>query len=200
VVSAWNLLLRMCVVLWESGHGMNIAGNAAVTGRRKRKYSLLPLLVVLFLISYGLLTNLVLQQDKTIDSQRTLVHLLLKDSLQLSALRKAERQQSQANSRASISNSRGHAPSAKIPVIQVPPAKSESTKVAPEKVPSEKVSSEQVPSIQAPLTQVPLTQIPSGKNNAKTQRKSGKAQKPAPNRPPAELTDPSDMRRVPFVI
>jgi hypothetical protein len=172
---------------------MNIAGNAAVTGRRKR--SLLPLLVVLFLISYGLLVKLVWEQDRTIDSQSTLIHLLYKDSLQLSAMRKAERQQSQANSRASISNSRGHAPSAKIPVIQVPPAKSESTQVAPEKVPSEKVSSEQVPSIQ-----VPLTQVPSGKNSAKTGRKSGKAQKPAPNRPPAELTDPSDLRRVPFVI
>jgi hypothetical protein len=198
VVSAGNLLLRMCVVSWESGQGMNIAGNAAVTGRRKR--SLLPLLVVLFLISYGLLVKLVWEQDRAIDSQSTLIHLLYKDSLHLSALRKAERQQSQANSRASISNSRGHSPSAKLPVIQVPPAKSESTQVAPEKVPSEKVSSEQVPSIQAPLTQAPLTQVPSGKNSAKTGRKSGKAQKPAPNRPPAELTDPSDLRRVPFVI
>ena len=171
---------------------MNIAVNSAVTRRRKR--SLLPLLIVLFLISYGLLTNLVLQQDKTIDSQRTLIHLLYKDSLQLSAMRKAEKEKSQANSAASASNSRGHAPSARIPVIQVPAAKTESTQIAPRKVPSEKVSSEQVPSIQ-----VPLTQVPSGKTSAKTRRR-GKTQKPAPNRPPAELTDPSDMRRVPFVI
>ena len=101
---------------------MNIAANAAVTGRRKRKHSLLPLLVVLFLISYGLLTNLVLQQDKTIDSQRTLVHLLLKDSLQLSAMRKAERQKGQADPdrRASVNSLQAQAHAPKIPVIQVP--------------------------------------------------------------------------------
>jgi len=160
---------------------MNTAVNAAVTGRHKRKHSLLPLLVVLFLISYGLLTNLVLQQDKTIDSQRTLVHLLLKDSLQLSAIRKAERQRDQADAgrRASVNSLQAQAHAPKIPVIQVPSQ--------PQNGPSAQVRSEQVQS----------EKVPSGKQNgAKTDRKTGKAEKRVPNRPPAELTDPSDMRRV----
>ena len=167
---------------------MNIAVNAAVTGRRK--HSLLPLLVVLFLISYGLLTNLVLQQDKTIDSQRTLVHLLLKDSLQLSAMRKAERQKGQADPdrglfrwgvRAGSSQAQAHAP--KIPVIQVPS------------------QSQNGPSAQVRSEQVQSEKVPSGKQNgAKTDRKTGKAQKRVPNRPPAELTDPSDTRRVSIAI
>jgi hypothetical protein len=170
---------------------MNIAVSAAVTGRRKR--TLLPLLVVLFLISYCLLTTLVVEQNKTIDSQRTLIHLLFKDSLHLSALRKAERQKAQLHPGpgASVSSSQGkvRVPSAKIPVIQVPSTQ----------IPSEKVSSEKAPSIQVPLAQVPSAQVPSGKTNAKTRRK-GKTQKQMPNRPPAELTDPSDMRRVWFAI
>jgi len=160
---------------------MNIAMNAAVTSRRKRKHSLLPLLVVLFLISYGLLTNLVLQQDKTIDSQRTLVHLLLKDSLQLSAMRKAERQKGQVDlgRRASVNSLQAQAHAPKIPVIQVPSQSQNS--------PSAQVRSEQVQS----------EKVPSGKQNgAKTDRKTRKAQKRVPNQPPAELTDPSDMRRV----
>jgi len=156
---------------------MNIAVNSAVTRRRKR--SLLPLLVVLFLISYGLLTNLVLQQDKTIDSQRKLIHLLFKDSLQLSALRKAERQKGEADPgrRASVNSLQAQVHAPKIPVIQVPSEKGPSAQVRSEQVQAEKV--------------------PSGKQNgAKTDRKTGKAQKRLPNRPPAELTDPSDMRRV----
>ena len=164
---------------------MNIAANAVVTGRRKRKHSLLPLLVVLFLISYGLLTNLVLQQDKTIDSQRTLVHLLLKDSLQLSAMRKAERQKGQADPgrRASMNSLQAQAHAPKIPVIHVPSQA--------QKSPSAQVRSEQVQS----------EKVPSGKQNgAKTDRKTGKAQKRVPNRPPAELTDPSDTRRVSVAI
>src|SRR5947199_10740886 len=48
---------------------------------------MLPVLVLLFLVSYGLMTMLIVEQGRTIDSQRTLVHQLLGDSFQLSALR-----------------------------------------------------------------------------------------------------------------
>jgi len=48
---------------------------------------MLPLLVVLFLISYVLLTTLVVLQNRTIDAQRGLIHLLFKDNLHLSAMK-----------------------------------------------------------------------------------------------------------------
>ena len=165
---------------------MNVAVKPSGMSRRKR--SLLPLLVILFLISYGMLTKLVLEQDRAIDSQRTLIHLLFKDNLHLSALKKAQgHDQSKASQ--GTSGSSVQSPSSKISVTQIPPT--------------------QVPSVKGPSTQAssekgPLAQVPSGKtreqNSAKTDRKSGKAQKPAPNRPPAELTDPSDMRRVSVAI
>jgi hypothetical protein len=56
----------------------------------KRKSSLLPLLVVLFLISYGLLTLLVVEQDHTITAQRTLISQLYGDSVELTAMKSKE--------------------------------------------------------------------------------------------------------------
>ncbi len=56
----------------------------------KRKSSLLPLLIVLFLISYGLLTLLVVEQDHTITAQKTLISQLYGDSLELTAMKGKE--------------------------------------------------------------------------------------------------------------
>ena len=63
----------------------------------KAKHTLLPILTVLFLISYGLMTLLIVEQGSTIQSQRTLIQQLLGDSTELSALKgKAIHQQAQA--------------------------------------------------------------------------------------------------------
>jgi hypothetical protein len=53
----------------------------------KRKHTLLPVLVVLFLISYGLMSMLAVEQDRTIASQRSLITALLSDSTELSNLK-----------------------------------------------------------------------------------------------------------------
>lgn len=53
----------------------------------KPKQTLLPLLVVLFLISYGLMAMLVVEQGRTIDSQRTLIRQLVSDSSELSQMK-----------------------------------------------------------------------------------------------------------------
>ncbi len=53
----------------------------------KTRGALLPLLVVLFLISYGILTLLVVEQGKTIEAQRSLLREMLKDSQQLAMLK-----------------------------------------------------------------------------------------------------------------
>ena len=175
---------------------MNVAVKPSGMSRRKR--SLLPLLVILFLISYGMLTKLVLEQDRAIDSQRTLIHLLFKDNLHLSALKKAQGHDQSKASQAT-SGSSVQSPSSKISITQIPSTQISPTQISPTQIPSVKG-----PSTQASSEKGPLAQVPSGKtreqNSAKTDRKSGKAQKPAPNRAPAELTDPSDMRRVSVAI
>lgn len=53
----------------------------------KRKHSLFPLLVVLFCISYGILTMLVIEQGRTIDNQKSLIRQLFEDSTKLNAMR-----------------------------------------------------------------------------------------------------------------
>jgi hypothetical protein len=147
---------------------------------------MLPLLVVLFLISYVLLTTLVVLQDRTIDSQRGLIHLLFKDNLQLVATKIG------------------------LHKNPMPRANQNSAQCSvPIKTPSAQVQSTQVPAVQTPSVQVPATQTPSTQvpviqakpeASAKAGQKSRKSQKALPSRPPVEVTDPSDMRRVSISI
>jgi hypothetical protein len=53
----------------------------------RRPASLLPLLVALFIVSYGILTLLVFEQGRTIESQRGLIREMFQDSTQLAALK-----------------------------------------------------------------------------------------------------------------
>ena len=53
----------------------------------KPKHTLLPILVVLFVASYGLMTMLIVEQGKTIDTQRFLIGQLFSDSNQLNAIK-----------------------------------------------------------------------------------------------------------------
>jgi hypothetical protein len=142
------------------------------TPGRKSRLSMLPLLVALFVISYGMLTTLVVLQDRTIDSQRGLIRLLFQDSLRLTAGR--------ARVAADV---RQEKESSKI--VQVPSSQAAAGNVAPAQGPADKVSANEGPA-QPKI---------SGKNKV-----SKKTAKPLPMRPPAELTDASDMRRVTFSI
>lgn len=74
----------------------------------KAKTSLLPVLVVLFLISYGLLTLLVVEQNRTIGAQRSLISQLYQDSMQLNAVRRKE-----AEAKAKL-HTQAQAPSAQV--------------------------------------------------------------------------------------
>jgi len=162
---------------------MNLAGNTACGAKSSR--TLVPLLVILFLVSYGLLTTLVVEQGRTIDSQRSLIHLLFNDSFHLSALKKELRKNlvpSMAQETEASSNRQANAPSSQNSVDQLP--------------------LNQVPLIQAPSVQVPSAQAGPTQPKARVapDRKARKAGKSPFARPPAELTDPSDMRRVSFSI
>jgi hypothetical protein len=62
-----------------------------------KKRGWLPLLTVLFLISYGLMTMLIVEQGATIESQRILIRELFRDSTELSAMRKAQQDKNVAD-------------------------------------------------------------------------------------------------------
>jgi len=57
---------------------------------------MLPVLTVLFLVSYGLMTLLIVEQGTTIQAQRSLIQQLLGDSSELSALKMKVKQAGQA--------------------------------------------------------------------------------------------------------
>lgn len=142
---------------------------------QRKKVSMLPLLVALFVISYGLLTTLVVLQDRTIDSQRTLIQQLFQDSVQLSALKM-------------------HHPASAAPTAKPNPAHNPNNA----KAPASQSESAQVPE------QVVPQQVPSAETQPPVKSKSGKNSKKVershPMQPPAELTDPSDKRRVKYLI
>jgi len=89
----------------------------------KRKYSLLPVLIVLFLISYGLMCLLAVEQDRTIASQRSLITSLLGDSTELSGLKGKliQKQYAEAQAQAKAgARSQAQTPSTQVPMTQVP--------------------------------------------------------------------------------
>ena len=67
---------------------MNVIHTAqSEVPEKKPRSALLPLLIVLFVISYSILTLLVVEQGRTIDVQRGLLREMLKDSSELAAIK-----------------------------------------------------------------------------------------------------------------
>jgi len=100
----------------------------------KKKRSLLPLLTVLFLFSYGLMTFLIVEQGSAIQSQSNLIKVLLVDSTELWAAKgKAISDQQVAQAQADA-KTRAHTPSAQAqaPSSQTPSTQTPSTQAAPQ--------------------------------------------------------------------
>jgi hypothetical protein len=88
----------------------------------RKKHGWLPLLTVLFLISYALMTFLIVEQGRTIDSQRALIRELLRDSQELSAtkLKALEQQPPQSSRPAAPHKIVPQLPSTQAPVQKAP--------------------------------------------------------------------------------
>jgi hypothetical protein len=124
----------------------------------KKKRSLMPLLTVVFLASYGLMTMLIVEQGTTIQAQHNLIQVLLVDSKELWAMRgKAagdKAAQAQAQSQTQAPMTQGQSPSVQAPSTQIPSTQTPSTQAAPQR--------SQSPAGKAakPKTRVPQTQVP----------------------------------------
>jgi uncharacterized membrane protein len=151
-----------------------------------KKRSLLPLLTVLFLFSYGLMTVLIVEQGSVIQSQRNLIKVLGRDSTELWAARgKAISDQESARAQA-----QNHAQS---------PSTQEQT---PAQAPSAQVPSSASPLFHAPSTRKPTTQTPSTQAPStqaapqhRSQSRTGKIEKFVSPLPPVPASDLSDRRR-----
>jgi hypothetical protein len=81
---------------------------------KPKQWSMLPLLTVLFLISYALMATLVVEQGRTIDSQRFLIKQLFRDSSELTGMKTSlfQKQRAQAQAQAEANaHSQAQAPS-----------------------------------------------------------------------------------------
>jgi cytoskeletal protein RodZ len=137
-----------------------------------KKRSLLPLLTVLFVFSYGLMTMLIVEQGSVIQSQRNLIKVLAPESTELWAGKvKAIGEQQMALAQAEAKK-RAQAPSTQAP-------------------------SSESPLFQAPSTQKPSTQTPSTQAapQHRYQSHTGKITKPETQLPPVPAADLSDRRR-----
>ena len=144
----------------------------------KKKYSLLPVLTVLFVISYSLMTMLIVEQGSVIQSQGGVIKSLLRDSVELWGMK------GKPNADTQIAKARGQNPG-QAPSTQSP------TRSQSSQIPSAEVPSNQVPSTTTPSTQTPSTQ---GVQQHATSR-SGKVAKPGMQAPPIPAEDLVDHRR-----
>jgi hypothetical protein len=76
-------------------------------------------LTILFMISYGLMTMLIVEQGRTIESQRALIRELFRDSTELSAV-KLKAQQDAHAALAQNPSSQSQTPSTQVPSSQAP--------------------------------------------------------------------------------
>jgi len=129
-----------------------------------KKRGWLPLLTVLFLISYGLMTMLIIEQGQTIEAQRALIRELFRDSSELTAFKM------QMNKEAAAAAKSAQAPAAKAPTTQIPLTQHPATN----------------PSTQAPTRQAPSSQA------APQHRAQKEVQTPqfqTPSKPASDLAD-----------
>lgn len=84
--------------------------------RSGKKSGWLPLLVVLFLASYALMTMLIVEQGRTIDSQRTLIRELFRDSNELAAVKTKAMEAPQSQT----ATNRAPSPQVKTPSTRLP--------------------------------------------------------------------------------
>lgn len=138
----------------------------------KKKRTLLPLLTIVFLASYGLMTVLIVEQGDAIQQQHNLILSLMSDSRELWAMKGKiltdRSAQAQAQTRSQDSQSpltHGQVPSVQTPSTQAP---------------------------SAPSTQVPGNHAP----QPHSQNRAGKSAKPDTQIPPMPASDLSDQRRV----
>ena len=167
---------------------MNVPAIDAPAAPKRRGW--LPLLTVLFLISYGLMTMLIVEQGSTIESQRALIRELFRDSTELAAMRKAQQEKTVTETQEPVQT-----PTAKnqTSLTQHSTTQHSAIQTPSTQTPSTQIPSTQIPSTQAPLTQAPATTSPSSQavqqHRTQTKSEKQKQQFQMPSKAPQDLVD-----------
>jgi cell division septation protein DedD len=111
----------------------------------RKRNSWLPLLTVLFLISYGIMTMLIVEQGATIESQRALIRELFKDSAELSATRIKSAQATAAEAHSAQVPAAKAQSAAPVPSTQAPAKQAPSSQVGPQAAPQHRVQNQKTP-------------------------------------------------------
>jgi uncharacterized membrane protein len=144
-------------------HALSIGSATNTSAAPSKKRTLLPLLSVLFVIAYTLMTMLIVEQGQTIESQRSLIRELFRDSTELSAAKMKPQQELQNRPSAN----------AQAPVAEIPSSQNHATKN---------------PSTQAPTRQAPSSQA-GPQQRAEHSAATKKPQFRMPSKPEADLID-----------
>ena len=96
----------------------------------RKKLGWLPILTILFLISYGLMTLLIIEQGQTIESQRSLIRELFRDSTELSASKLKAQQEEHGQVLAQNPSSQN--PSTQAPTVRIPTKQAPSSQAGPQ--------------------------------------------------------------------
>jgi hypothetical protein len=99
---------------------MTQAASVEVGAKPAKRNSWLPVLTVLFLVSYALMTMLIVEQGRTIESQRALIRELFRDSRELSAIKASQGPQTGTPGVPYSQVPAGRIPSTQAPKIQAP--------------------------------------------------------------------------------
>lgn len=128
----------MCLRAWgeyRRGHLTTLFGNTTLENAslmevqaQPKKRGWLPLLTVLFLISYALMTMLIIEQGATIESQRALIRELFRDSTELTSMKMKAQQAAAAQQQAPAKN-QGQNPSSQT---QAPKKQAPSSQAVPQ--------------------------------------------------------------------
>lgn len=122
--------------------------QAAPVSTPKKKHSWLPILTVLFMISYGLMTMLIVEQGQTIESQRALIRELFRDSTELSAVKMK-----------ALQDARSHAAQAAVPQNPSASTHAPSTQAPSTQAKNQTPSSQAAPQQRAQLQTKPKSQF-----------------------------------------
>jgi len=164
--------------LYSNSAAQAAAHTLAQPPAKKRGW--LPLLTVLFLISYGLMTMLIVEQGQTIEIQRALIRELFRDSTELSASKmKAQQDRAKAVGQTTVQK---QTPSTQVPSKPVPSAQAPSTGNPAVQVPSSQSQVQKSPSSQA------------APRRSRGTNEKGKQQFQAPGRPAVDQA--TDSRAV----
>jgi cell division septation protein DedD len=111
----------------------------------RKRHGWLPVLTVLFLISYGIMTMLIVEQGATIESQRALIRELFKDSAELSAARSRPAQAATAETHSAQGPAQQAQSAPPVPSVQAPAKQAPSSQVGPQAVPQHRLQSQKTP-------------------------------------------------------